>query len=312
MLGHEQPLRHFLALRQAQHLPHAYLLYGMKGIGKTLFAHHCATAFLCENVQKDQPACARCASCVLQQAQQHPDVLSLSKAEGKRDLSIAQIREGLHFLSLSGMRSRKRVLIIDDADRMNLSAANALLKCLEEPKEQSLIVLIAHDLMALPVTIRSRCQRQALHPLSEEDCHTVLSRFLPAENRHLLLLAQQIAQGCPGSVFALQEQEVAEACLQWAALIDPLARFDVAAVQQWIEKFIKKVPLSMLSRMLVDATMEIYMRPAMHLAAEQQLAKAIHDLLCYEQHVQRYALRPGPTLLARMLALRLGLRAYDA
>jgi DNA polymerase-3 subunit delta' len=159
----------------AGRLAHALLFAGPPGVGKNLTARLLATALLCERSTDGQlEACGECRSCRLMAAGNHPDFLSVACPEGKSELPIELLvgsldnrgREGLcHDLSLRPMLGRRRVAVIEDADRMSTESANAILKTLEEPPPYALIILIAADLGRILPTIRSRCQTIRFNPL---------------------------------------------------------------------------------------------------------------------------------------------------
>lgn len=147
-----------------QRLPHALLLSGAAGLGKRALADVLVSATLCERRSSDGFACGSCRSCHLIAAGSHPDRVHLSfelRDDGKprTEIVIEQIRTLSQRLSLSSQFGGMQMVIIDPADRMNASAANALLKTLEEPSASTIIVLISDQPSRLPATIRSRCQR---------------------------------------------------------------------------------------------------------------------------------------------------------
>ena len=160
---------HSLSERLSQNrLPHALLLSGAAGLGKRALANTLADAALCERRGTDGFACGSCRSCHLIAAGSHPDRVHLSfelRDDGKprTEIVIEQIRTLSQRLSLSSQFGGKQVVIIDPADRMNASAANALLKTLEEPSASTVIVLVSDQPSRLPATIRSRCQRLQFH-----------------------------------------------------------------------------------------------------------------------------------------------------
>ncbi len=148
-----------LAQRKADNrLPHALLISGNAGIGKSSFAEFAAQSFLC-NAAEEQNHCAICESCMLFSAATHPDYLVLAPAQGKQVIGIDQVRAMIDKLALTPQCSQRKVAIIDPADTMNPQAANCLLKTLEEPAVLDLIMLISSVPGLLPSTIRSRCQK---------------------------------------------------------------------------------------------------------------------------------------------------------
>jgi DNA polymerase-3 subunit delta' len=303
-IGHDAVIDRFGTALQRGRLHHAWLLHGMAGVGKAMLARELAAMFLCEHPARER-ACGECHACRMLAAGSHPDFQYVTRAEGKRDLAVDQVRETLAFLALSGMESEKRVVMLDDADTMNMQAANALLKGLEEPASGSLLLIVCHDLMRLPATIRSRCLLQHCAPLEKEPMRRALSGMaLPADAETLAL---RLADGRPGRVAALQDAEIAAACLEWQRLTDDLATADVAAVQAWLTSQIKKVPHDLIAA-IVLAGIEDDIRMAPHDPAEHQLANVAWDIAAWPVEVVRHSLRAGPTLLARLLQLRAVLR----
>lgn len=146
-------------LWQAQQLPHALLLQGAADIGKQTFAQHFARALLCHQVDSDYQACGVCKSCRLYQAGSHPDTQLIQRLDDKKEITIEQIRRLIAFLQLSQSISQRKVVVIHQAETMNINAANSLLKTLEEPAANTIILLVSAYPTKLLPTIRSRCQR---------------------------------------------------------------------------------------------------------------------------------------------------------
>jgi len=306
LVGHADiAARFFNALRQGR-LHHAWLLHGAAGIGKHTLARELAAGFLCE--QPSQRACGSCHGCRMFAAGSHPDAFRVSREEGKRDISIAQVRELLAFLTLSGAEGKRRVVILDGGEHMNMQAANALLKGLEEPAVGSLLLMTCSDLMRLPATVRSRCLLQHCAPLAEEDVRHVLAAL--AVDEKYMTLAVALADGCPGTVACLQEKDVAEALLDWQRLTANLAAADIGAVQDWLQRNIARVP----HRLIADVLLAGMRRPLQQksgFAAAERLLDAAWALAGWPEAVARQSLRPAPTLLAHILRLRMAMRGQD-
>jgi DNA polymerase-3 subunit delta' len=145
-------------------LHHGLLIAAPAGFGKRALADALALAALCTQRLPDGHACGSCRSCRLVAAGSHPDLVRVSfelRDDGKprTEIAVDQMRALSQRLALSSQFGGLQITLIDPADRMNASAANALLKTLEEPAAATIIVLIADDPARLPATIRSRCQR---------------------------------------------------------------------------------------------------------------------------------------------------------
>lgn len=140
-------------------VPHALLLSGAEGIGKLNLALCFANYLLCTGPRIPQFRCGRCDACRLMAAGTHPDLIRVEPAEAGKPVTIDQIRDLSNTLSLMSQYNRYRIVLFRDADRLNLAAANALLKTLEEPGKDTVLILITARFWDLPATIRSRCQR---------------------------------------------------------------------------------------------------------------------------------------------------------
>jgi len=152
--------------RQLNRLAHALLLQGPAGTGKKQFARMLAQALLCQQNDSSAAACGRCDSCKLIKAGTHPDLRLLkptppaTSTSSKPVLSIKidALRDMYKALSETSQFGGYRVAVIEDADKMPVQAANSLLKTLEEPGKDTLLILVSSHPHHLPVTIRSRCQ----------------------------------------------------------------------------------------------------------------------------------------------------------
>ena len=139
---------------QANKVPHALLIHGSKGLGKIQLANIMAQTALCENLM-DQGACEVCTSCRLIQVNNHLDLINI-RAENSI-IKVDQIRKLSQDVNLSTTRNQHKVVIIENAEDLNISSANALLKTLEEPPASTIIILTSSDSSRLLPTIKSRC-----------------------------------------------------------------------------------------------------------------------------------------------------------
>ncbi len=140
-------------------LPHAMLFCGIEGLGKFDVARQFAQSLLCEQPDDNHLACKRCRPCRQFIAKTHPDFHQIEPEEEGKPVKVAQIRGLIKQFTLSRHYGRYRVAIIHPAEALNLAAANSLLKSLEEPPENTLIILVSSHHASLPSTILSRCQR---------------------------------------------------------------------------------------------------------------------------------------------------------
>jgi DNA polymerase-3 subunit delta' len=148
--------------------PHGLIFSGPEGVGKHTFAVMMAKALNCLNAPPDD-FCNDCASCRKIESATHPDVLKVTVEEEATQIKIAQIRRVLEVLGFQPLEGRNKVFIVDPAERLNPEAANALLKALEEPPQNSFFVLVTVNVHELLLTVRSRCQVYNFAPLSGEE-----------------------------------------------------------------------------------------------------------------------------------------------
>lgn len=153
----QQQWQQLSVAHQQQHLAHGILLRGMAGTGKLRFALAFAQWLQCEHPQPES-ACGQCKSCRLHAAGTHPDSFFIAPEAAGKQIKVDQIRELQNFASKRAQFDGYRVMTIAPAEAMNLNAANALLKLLEEPGDNAVLILVSHQVSGLLATIRSRCQ----------------------------------------------------------------------------------------------------------------------------------------------------------
>jgi len=198
--GHERAIAHLRRAAESGRLAHAFVFTGPAGVGKRMVAGALALGLHCET----QPfeACGTCNACRTIAAGTHPDVRTIAgPLEGKRDVSIEQVRDLQRELGFRSLSGRTKVGIIDDAHLLTTQAQNALLKTLEEPSGDSALILVAVQASALLPTILSRCQQLRFGPLPIADVTAILERHgrSAAEARALATYTD----GSPGAALAL-------------------------------------------------------------------------------------------------------------
>lgn len=203
------------ALRRGGRLPHALLISGSEGCGHLEFAEALAALVLC--LEPGEHACGHCKSCLLFAQGTHPDIVRVVPSEAGKAIKVDQIRDLAGFIGTSAQQGGYRVLVITPADDMNVNAANALLKGLEEPGSNTLFLLLSHRPGRLMPTIRSRCQHYGLMLPKLSDALTWLQRQLAEEVDTGLLLS--LAGGAPLTALALhQRDELSQRRDRFAAL----------------------------------------------------------------------------------------------
>ena len=180
---------HFKKAIKTDHLSHAYIFTGQDGVGKALFAKEFAKALNCKSNERD--ACNSCLNCIRIEKESHPDISWTDREEKAKFIKIEDIRNLQNSVRMSPLESDYKIYIIKEADRMNEEASNCLLKTLEEPSPNTIIILIANAITSVKETIRSRCQIIRFHPIpthvianqlmskSDADANTIgwISRF---------------------------------------------------------------------------------------------------------------------------------------
>ena len=237
MFGHTQQAEQLTAAYKAGKLPHALVFAGPRGIGKAALAFQFAHYLLANRNRSTAPATLEerdARSPLFRQIASgaHPSVLHLTRPLNEKTkafktaLTVDEIRRVGQFLSMTAHDGGYRVVIVDAADDMNVNAANALLKNLEEPPAQTVFVLIAHSLGRLLPTIRSRCQIVRFQPLEVDDLLRALAAAgkAPEAKDEKELIAR--AQGSVRSAIMLTEYggvEIADALDKLVAARTPTA-----------------------------------------------------------------------------------------
>jgi DNA polymerase-3 subunit delta' len=282
-------------------LAHAYAFVGPSGVGRRLTAVAFARAILC-------PArgCGACATCRRVAAGQYPDCQVITPTpprdnpKGVPTIRIEQVRELQRTAALAPLEGGRKVFVVDDAERMTLPTAQALLKTLEEPPPRTHLVLIMANPRALPPTVLSRCQRVRFRPLGEAEAQRLLeARGVPPAASGLLA---RLAQGRPGLALGMDLDALRarrQAALALAA--EPPARLGVA------------LDAAPTDRATVATYLEFYWswyRDALCLAAGGSAALLVHA----DEEAQLRALAaraPAPALAAALARVKVAWVALE-
>lgn len=200
---------------QSRRIPHALLLTGLNGLGKTHFAEMMVRSFFCKqrksncnevlmqnNIFETASDC-RCHSCQLITGRTHPNLFRIYSEEAHA-IKIDEIRAACDFIAQTAIQGDYRFVIIESANKMNHYAANALLKTLEEPAPQGIIILITDQEGALPATLRSRCCRIVFSKPTQSIAHAWLSQHETVTDIPFLL---RLAEGAPLKALSLAADE---------------------------------------------------------------------------------------------------------
>ncbi len=226
--GHEEIEPYILDLINNDNMPHALILGGPKGVGKSTFGYRLARALLKKGipdpnqdsmfadeapatldslyVAPDDPVFRKVAS------GGHPDFLGLErpiderKGQPKNSMDIETVRKVAPFLRMTSSDGGWRVVIVNDADTMTRSAQNAILKILEEPPAHTLLILVCHRVGAMIPTIRSRCRLITFTPLKTDTVVDLLKQQYPQEPATDLNSVAAMAEGSIGRAIDLMEE----------------------------------------------------------------------------------------------------------
>jgi len=210
--GQERALQLINQILDKDEIAHAYLFLGPAGIGKSEVALAFARALL--GIKEDH----------------HPDLLVL-KAQGNT-VRIAEIRRLKEWLTLKPYLAKRRAALLLEAHLMSTEAANALLKVLEEPAGEVVLILTA-DLETLPLTVVSRCQVVRFQPLPENEVEEILLRH--GMERGTALLLSRLSKGSPGRAFNMAGVDLAAVTEKAAAFWEGISRVDAMVIYETAE-----------------------------------------------------------------------------
>lgn len=185
-----------LLTKPKNQLPHAYLLIGPKGTGKTTTARVIAKLFNCEKPAKSGAPCGECESCKSIAEGNHLDVMEIDAASNTGVDNIRNLRDGI---ALSPARGKWKIYIIDEVHMLSTGAFNALLKTLEEPPLHAIFILATTDPQKIPATVVSRCQLISFGKAHTDDLIHALKRIVKTEkmtiDEEAISLIAQYADG---------------------------------------------------------------------------------------------------------------------
>ena len=289
--------------RQANRLAHALLLKEPAGAGAYEFARFLGCSLLCANPGYNYTPCGICKSCNLYEAGNHTDLHIIQPEEQGKQIKVDQIRALIDFINLKSQFEGYKIAIIKPADAMNRSAANTLLKILEEPPPLSILILVTHRPEILPVTIRSRCQQ-----IRFQSDFTPLSRdWLSGKinNEKIADILLVLAQGAPLAALAMHEKGTLDKQNTVLADIDRLSTAEedpVTTAKQWNAMGTEQVLLWMLQATVNMIRLKTSNANTHNCQTEtwQRLSKLTNRLdlyklmTCYDLLLRNYRMCTGP------------------
>jgi len=224
VLGQERVIRVLRKALATDSLPHAYLFYGTGGVGRFKTARTLAAALFCASSPGDP--CGTCSHCLRVQREEHPGLAVLRPLVRKDDkewevdpdrgeIRIDQIRELQKWFAVRSFDGGWRVCILDGAERMNAPAANALLKTLEEPPPESLLVLVSPTRTQLPPTVVSRCQTLYFPPVERAEIEEILRAAPGRGSPQDLFLLAALSGGSVGRALQMDPAWITGDRLDW-------------------------------------------------------------------------------------------------
>ena len=255
LLGHEAAEKTMLAAHESGRLHHAWLMAGPRGIGKATLAWRFARFLLCGqqqgglfgggaaeglDVSTDAPGRS------LVDARSHPDLFHLRRTLNpdtgrmRAEIAVDDVRDLGAFMHMTPAMGQWRVAIVDSADEMNRNSANAVLKILEEPPPNAVLLIVAHAPGRLLPTIRSRCRRLAMPPLADDIVMRLLGDHVPEVKEQERLALARLAEGSIGRALELAGAGSLELYSEMVNVLATLPDLDMARLHGFAERFARR------------------------------------------------------------------------
>ncbi|MGL6173035.1 MAG: DNA polymerase III subunit delta' [Cellulosilyticaceae bacterium] len=201
IIGHEMIKQYFKKSMMADKVSHSYIFEGPYGVGKRMMAKELAKTLLCESEQRP---CGTCKNCKMVEAGTHPDISSVTK--DTKVTKIDTVRDQvIKFMDIKPYVGKYKIVIVEEADTLNIEGQNAMLKTIEEPPSYGIVILVTKNLASLLPTIKSRCIHIRFSPLAGDHIRHYLSQHHIAQ--HEIEIYTQFCQGSIGKAQQLIEDE---------------------------------------------------------------------------------------------------------
>lgn len=238
--GHEKIINSLIEKIRKKKLPHAIIISGKKGIGKSKIAKNIAEFLLISSRYKNKED-----NFILQNYIN--DIFLCEKGKNEKEIEnknilISDIRKLKGFFELKSADDNWRISIIDSLDELTVPASNALLKLIEEPPKKSLFLLVCHNLLSVKSTIRSRCQIFKCNPLKNKDINLILENIiidfkkLSIEEKNIIIA---LSNGSPGKAKNIVELKLAKHYMTLIESFSPSISFDREKIHKIINEISK-------------------------------------------------------------------------
>ncbi len=267
-------------------LPHALMLAGPAHCGKARLALALSRLLLCKNPSGGLN-CGECHACELSASGSNGDLRWLQPDDKSRNIKIDQVREAVGFANRTASFGSRKVMVLAPADAMNVNAANALLKSLEEPSQDTFLLLVCNQLHSVPATIRSRCQIVRLPAPAEAVALDWLDKATGDHQESLRLL--ELAEGMPLLAEAMYQGSEAEQLIALRVACRGLAAGNLDVFQA-AAMLADATPAQVLEQ--IAAAIRAALREGAQTASANDRSRSLFHMLDSVTDVQR-ALRSG-------------------
>ncbi len=263
ILGNDSLLASLRQIARLGQVSHSYILNGSEGTGKRLIADWFARLLQCTGTEKP---CGRCLSCLQAASGSHPDIIHVGH-EKPNLISVDDIRIGINqTMQVRPYSGQYKIYIVDEAEKMNVQAQNALLKTIEEPPEYGVILLLTTNAASFLPTILSRCVRLDVRPLPDEKvAELLISRSVPEADARRIA---RLSGGSCGRAFSMSESEsfrgMSELVFGVLRQLDHLRIKDIHAFLNEMGKYKEETESAL-------ALMELWFRDVLVLTARQDV-----------------------------------------
>ena len=222
----------------ANKLHHAYLLSGIKGLGKATFAYRCAKYILSDTFKKNMNVDNSEKASKLIESDSHPDFIVLKKdIENEKSLiEIDQVRDCINFFNHTPIFGGYKICIIDSIDEMNINSTNALLKILEEPPQNSLFFIISHNKDSIIPTIKSRCLNLQFRKFSNDVIESFLKTKISIDKVYDLKEIIDLSNGSFGRALELIKEDSQEINLKIRKLFTEYSDEDLYELESFLRR----------------------------------------------------------------------------